>query len=437
MSLYRGVSAGVVSSAVMLLSAGSAWAQTPAAPAEQPATTAAPTAEASATAEVAAPAPATDEAPADAPTAVEEAPAEPAPAAEPAPEEAPAEEEAAGGEFSYMVFGDAYASVQTAQVGSASPVWRAYDSSAVNPAGGFTAENGFGLAFAGVDLAYSGKQFGVTTSLRFGPGVTKFYATDNGIFGIDNITQAFVTWMPMEKLTLDFGQFGTIFGAEVAESWINLNYTRGALYYAMQPFWHTGLRAAFALSDTVTLKALLVDDVNTVSLAAGSDLQAGLQLAVSAGDLGLYVGTLQTLGEQNVLFDRFFDLVVTYGAGDLSLVFNADLNIQDAPGELFGGNTFYGLSLAAGYAFNPMFGVAGRVEWLDFSTDVDSSELVTATLTLDVKPVKDIDNVVLRWDNRLEATTAPGLGLIDGGGGDTDLWFTSTIGLAVHADGVF
>lgn len=435
MSLYRGVSAGVVSSAVMLLSAGSAWAQTPA----EPAPTAAPTAEASATAEVA-PAPATDEAPAAAPTAVEEAPAEPAPVAEPVAEEPPAEEEeAAGGEFSYMVFGDAYASVQTAQVGSPSPGWRAYDSSAVTSpvAPLFSAQNGFGLAFAGVDLAYSGKQFGVTTSLRFGPGVTQFYAADPGLFGIGTITQAFVTWMPSEKLSLDLGQFGTIFGAEVAESWINLNYTRGALYYAMQPFWHTGLRAALSLSDTVTLKAMLVDDVNTTSLAAGSDLQAALQLAVSAGNLGLYIGTLQTLGEQNVLFDRFFDAVVTYGAGDFTLVFNADLNIQDAPGELFGGNTFYGLSLAAGYAFSPMFGVAGRVEWLDLSTDADNSELVTATLTLDVKPVPDIDNVVLRWDNRLEATTAPGIGLIDGGGAPTDLWFTSTVGLAVHADGIF
>jgi len=446
MSLYRGVSAGVVSSAVLLTASG-AWAQVSAT--AEASTAAPPAAEAAAE-------------PAPAPEA-EAAPAEPAPAAaEPAPE-APAEEPAAEeeeetGPFSYLIFGDAYATVNTAVPGSPSAPWRAYEASAVVTApppgaaapalAGFGAENGFGLAFAGLDLAYSAEKFGVTTSLRFGPGVTKFYAADMGGFGVGGITQAFATWKPSDKLTLDFGQFGTPFGAEVAESWINLNYTRGGLYYSMQPFWHTGLRAALALSDSVTLKGMLVDDVNSVSLlsTANGDIQAGLQLAVAAGDLGLYIGTLQTLGTQNVLFDRFFDLVVTYMPGDFSLILNADFNAQDTATELFGGNKYLGVSLAAGYAFSPVFGLAGRVEVLDYSLDDATAgaatgigsgdEVITATVTFDVKPVKDLDNVVLRWDNRLEAAldTTP---LFDGGGGATDLWFASTVGLVVKADGVF
>lgn len=424
MSLYRGVSAGVVSSAVMLLSAGSAWAQSVAVTAE---TDAAATAEAAPAEE---PAPAAEEAaPAEEP-APEAAP-EPAPVEEPAAEEEA--EDAPAGEFSYMFFADAYATVQTSATGGAVPGWRAYAGSSPNR----TTENGFSLNMIGLDLAYSGKQFGATTSLRFGPSVPDYYGGDVSDLGLDSITQAYVTWLPSEKLTLDFGMFGTIYGAEVAESWVNLNYTRGALYYAMQPFWHTGLRASLALSDTVSLRGLLVNDANQVSLDPAGDLQAGLQLAVATDELGFYLGTLQTLGEQNAFIDRFFDVVFTYGTGDFSLVFNGDLNISDAPGELFGGPVFYGLSLAAGYSFSPMFGVAGRVEFLDFNTDADNNELITGTLTLDVKPIKDVDNVVLRWDNRIEATTGAGVGLTDGGGGPTDLWFASTLGLAVHADGIF
>jgi len=430
----------MVTSAVLLTASG-AWAQE--APAEAP-----PAAEAAPE-------------PAPAPEA-EAAPAEPAPAAEAAPEapaEEPAAEEEETGPFSYLIFGDAYATVNTAVPGSPSAPWRAYEASAVLtapvPGAGapalatFGAENGFGLAFAGLDLAYSSEKFGVTTSLRFGPGVTKFYAADMGGLGVGGITQAFATWKPSDKLTLDFGQFGTPFGAEVAESWVNLNYTRGGLYYSMQPFWHTGLRAALALSDSVTLKGMLVDDVNSVSLVSttGGDVQAGLQLAVAAGDLGLYIGTLQTLGTQNVLFDRFFDLVVTYMPGDFSLIFNADFNAQDTATEIFGGNKYLGVSLAAGYAFSPVFGLAGRVEVLDYGLDETTvnpagtgigsgDEIITATVTFDIKPVKDLDNVVLRWDNRLEAAldTTP---LFDGGGGPTDLWFASTVGLVVKADGVF
>lgn len=425
MRLYRGVSAGVVSGAVLLLSAGSALAQGEVGGSVEATTEGA---EAEATAE---------EAPAT-PPAEEEAPAEEPAPIEPAAEEPP--EDDLG--FSYLFFGDAYASVQTAQVGTAVPSWRAYEANGVDPVAGRLNENGFGLAFAGLDLSYAGKNWGATTSLRFGPGVQKFYGSDTNLLGIDNIIQAYVTWKPADALTFDFGQFGTIFGAEVSESWLNLNYTRGALYYQMQPFWHTGLRANLALSDVVSLNALLVNDVNQTTLAApgaGSNTQAALQLAIATDTIGFYLGTLQTLGTGSRLgFDRFFDTVFTVSSGNFSLIFNGDLNISDAA-DPFGGATFYGLSLAAGYAFTPAFGLAGRVEYLDLDADASDTELLTGTVTLDFKPVKDVSNVVLRWDNKIEAATAPSAAgpFFDGGGGPTNLWYTSTIGLVVYADGKF
>ncbi len=349
--------------------------------------------------------------------------------------EPPAEESSSA--FSYMIFGDAYATVQTAQEGSDAPDHRAYSSSVFDGADGqMKNENGFSLAFAGLDLGYEGKGWGVTTSLRFGPGVTEYYAIDPVLGGIGSVTQAYVTWSPVEQLSLDFGQFGTIFGAEVAESWNNLNYTRGALYYAMQPFWHTGLRAGIGLSDHMSLTLMLVNDANQISLAPTSDLQAAAQLGISAGDLGIALGTLQTLGTANAVVDRFFDLVVTYDSGGLSLVFNGDLNVSDVPGEAFGGSTFYGLSLAAGYEFTDMFGASVRGEFLDPNTDVQDDEILTGTVTLDTKPVPGSDNVVLRWDNRIEGTTGDAI-FYDGGGDPTDVWFSSTIGLAIHTDGTF
>lgn len=362
-------------------------------------------------------------------------------------EDVPAEETSVGS-FNYMLFGDAYATMQTAQVGSAAPGHRAYASSTFDGTadvdgdgtsdlaeGAMLNENGFSLAFAGLDLGYEGKGWGVTTNLRFGPGVTEYYAIDPVLGGVGAITQAYVTWAPIDSLSLDFGQFGTIFGAEVAESWNNLNYTRGALYYAMQPFWHTGLRAGIGLSDSMSLTLMLVNDANQISLAPTSDLQAAAQLGINAGDLGLAVGTLQTLGTANAFVDRFFDVVVTYTTGGFSLIFNGDLNVADLPGEAFGGSTFYGLSLAAGYEFSDMFGVALRGEFLDNDMDVENDEVATGTLTLDTRPVPGAENVVLRWDNRIEG--GPTGAFNDGGGDPTDLWFASTIGLAISTDGTF
>ena len=51
----------------------------------------------------------------------------------------------------------------------------------------------------------------------------------------------------------------------MAESWQNMNYTRGALYFAMQPFWHTGLRGSYQVSDSLGLTALVVNGTKLYS----------------------------------------------------------------------------------------------------------------------------------------------------------------------------
>ena len=53
----------------------------------------------------------------------------------------------------------------------------------------------------------------------------------------------------MDGLTIDVGLFDTIYGAEVADSWVNFNYTRSPLNYLMQPFYHLGVRATYEVSD--------------------------------------------------------------------------------------------------------------------------------------------------------------------------------------------
>ncbi|HSC88796.1 MAG TPA: hypothetical protein VLC09_16050, partial [Polyangiaceae bacterium] len=154
MRLYRGIHAGLCTGVGALLVTTGAFAQDPApeaAPEPAPAPAPAPAAEATA------------------------APAEGTPATT-ANEEKVTEAVEEEGEIlpkglSFMAFADAYATMQTAQVGSPSPYHRAYDSQSP----GLTAANGFSLAFGGLDVSYDSKYFGVTTSLRFGPGVPQFY----------------------------------------------------------------------------------------------------------------------------------------------------------------------------------------------------------------------------------------------------------------------
>ncbi len=218
----------------------------------------------------------TVEAEVEAPPPVEVAPPPPPPVveAEPTPEaepEAPADPDpSVWDRMSLNVFGDAYYMVD----------WNMPDSRTAPQDVGhraFDSQAGFGLAFGGLDFRYADDQFGATVDLRFGPGASRLLGNSDPVFSV--LKQAFVSWTPNETISFDLGQFDTIYGAEVADSWRNLNYTRGALYYLMQPFYHTGLRAKLTLSDRVGLTGMIVNGTNNPingALAPHLGLQASL-----------------------------------------------------------------------------------------------------------------------------------------------------------------
>ncbi len=380
---------------------------------------------------------------------------EPEPAPEPEPEPAAEEpaEKAAGGPVTVSAFVDAYLGLQTARMGTDVPYHRAYATNF-----GFANENGFSLSFAGADIVYDGGAAGATISLRAGPSVPIYYGGDTGgPFGIDNITQAFVTWNATDSLTLDVGQFGTIYGAEVAESWLNLNYTRGGLYYAMQPFWHTGLRAGLTLNDAMGLKFLVVNGANTITEVGEVRLDDdgvtpeddpvflpsfGAQFTYSGGPLGLAVGGLLGPEEDADGFNMFFDVVATVDLSPLTLVFNADFN-QDSHSDR-DSTSFWGVSAAAGYALSDSFGIAGRLEFLsdsdnelygavdDMGMAAEDVTVTTITGTLDFKPIPDSQMLVIRWDNRYEMGSED---IYFDSDGETDgAWFQSVVGFVVHSD---
>jgi putative OmpL-like beta-barrel porin-2 len=398
-------------------------------------------------------APVAEPAPAPQPVTVEVAVSTPAP---PAPAAAAAEPEAAPA-LTFALFADAYMGLQTSGSGTVATLsghraWTGQGSTRLS-------ENGFSLSWLGLDANYDGGWFAVTGSLRFGSATPLFHGASDFAFGVDNITQGFVTWRPIERLDLDLGMFSTPFGAEVAESWKNLNYTRGALYYYGQPFWHTGLRAKYRISDEVSVTGLLVNGVNNVSETQQNDgldqsPTIGAQVGITPSDtLSLAAGGLVALdGEENDDggFDTFLDLVAVLSLDPITVVFNADYVLTQAALGGADDRSFFGLSGAIGYAFTNNFGVAGRLEFLSDSfaggvggddpfdgSDATSWSLFTATLTLDYKPLPETPNLIIRWDNRFEKSNQDVFGdsisdALDPGD-DTfkDNWFQSVIGVVV------
>jgi hypothetical protein len=411
----------------------------------------------------------------------------PAPEAAPAAETATGPDAAPGGKawydaLNFQAFVDAYASVNynfpKPQTGTNS--FRGYDSS-----------NGFSVAWVGLNVGYDPDPVGGQLSLRFGPATEAHHGClvgtcDNEI-GAQFIKQAFVSWRPGgadAPLTLDFGKFDTIVGAEVAESWVNMNYTRGTLFWIGQPFFHTGLRATYQAHEMVTLKALAVNGWNnTVDNNAGKTF--GLQVGVTPTDqLALYLGWIGgpeqgdtttitceddtaydpesgtcvaspgTTGGDNLVdqggandfeaWKHIIDFVATFQATEaLSLVLNGDYVLQGTRGPDGSGGVsvedqaYYAVMLGAKYQLSPVWAVAARGEYfgdpdaLAFDVGEDFA-LATATLTIEAKPT---DNLILRLDTRGDFA-------LDGEGGNKDIFpkdvrdssssqITSTLGVVV------
>src|SRR5262249_50698003 len=108
----------------------------------------------------------------------------------------------------------------------------------------FDVANGFALNWVGVNASYAPDPVGGTVSLRFGPGAAIYGGNDN-LIGLQNVKQAFASWKPGGKdgtFTIDFGKYDQPYGSEVAESQLNINYSRSFLFTYAQPLFFTGLR---------------------------------------------------------------------------------------------------------------------------------------------------------------------------------------------------
>ncbi len=279
--------------------------------------------------------------------------------------------------------------------------------------------NGFSLAWGGLDVEYGAQEFAGTLSLRFGPSASALAGGD-AEHGLENVKQAFASWRPSSKFSLDFGKFDTIYGAEVADSQANFNYTRGLLYWLGQPVFHTGLRAAIDISPQFWITALAVNGWNntidnnsgktfgvqfSTSIPRGSDetplldVHLGYLAGPEQRDYGVLTDycppgetfnpgsgacdasnpasspTVQRdAGAANNVeaFRHFIDLVANFHpSNDLSLLLNFDVGFEgtrvgspDDYGALneFDGQSWWGLAVGARYAFSPVWAGALRGE---------------------------------------------------------------------------
>jgi hypothetical protein len=268
-------------------------------------------------------------------------------------------------------------------------------------------------------------------SIRVGPGTVRYNSPVDNQYGMQYIKQAYATWKPAAKLTLDFGKWDQPYGSEVADSQLNLNYSRSLLFTYAQPLFFTGLRVDYAASDNLDAKIFVANGWNN-TIGLNRSKSAGVQLMIKPIDtLVLYVGdvigpqqpdstpfpggpaapAVANVPDANGHMRNLADLVVDYNpTSTLRVLANGDYGTEDSvlgPGSH--NATWYGANVVVKYAFSDPFFAALRGEYFHdehgdvlgtgTSTNVESL-LLTLSYSIGTK-------LMFMFDNRVDVADNP------------------------------
>lgn len=224
--------------------------------------------------------------------------------------------------------------------------------------------NSFTLGMANLVISREGK-VGFKIDLAVGPRAE----AANGFTGtsLSAIKQLYVAYKPVDWVTLTLGNFSTFVGYELIDSPDNANYSTSYLF-SNGPFYHTGLKADFALSEFFGFMAGVFNDTDSkFDFTPGKHI--GGQLYWSNGDLNMYLNyiggrdtegdslTLETTGHQ-------VDFTATYQVTDkLKLGLNAaeKINVAKEAGQ----TQWFGAAMYANYTISNAFTLGFRGEFID------------------------------------------------------------------------
>ena len=202
--------------------------------------------------------------------------------------------------------------------------------------------------------------------------ISKSKGPANGASHYFDVTQAYVHF-GAAPFTIIAGKYVTLAGAEVIKSDVDVNYSRSILFGYAIPFSHTGVRATWKLSDSLSLIGGVnqgwdaVSDPNTAKTAeVGATFAPSKEMSFSA----VYYGGKELLsnypksdvdGMRNLV-----DVVGTFTLSEqLTLILNYDYGTQEKAAAGGGKAKWSGLAGYLNYQLNDQWRVSLRAEYFD------------------------------------------------------------------------
>lgn len=264
----------------------------------------------------------------------------------------------------------------------------------------------FQLDQAGISIAYQPKQgFGALVNLIAGEDARVVNSYEHGTNNPFNVLQAYVQYA-QGPLTLIGGKFLTLAGSETINPTLNTNFSRSLLYFS-EPISHTGLRATYAVTDTLNAVVGINNGWNTTSTSYGS----------KTGELGLawtpskmFSWTGQAYMGKNEQYDALRTLLDTIATYNVNASFWVSLNYSHGIQDLRYTTGQYDWDVVAGYvnyAFNDHWRISLRGEFLadhDGFVTGTPEDIEEGTVTLGYSPVKPFE---LRIEGRYDTSNEP------------------------------
>ena len=202
--------------------------------------------------------------------------------------------------------------------------------------------------------------------------ISKSKGPANGANHYFDVTQAYVHF-GAAPFTIIAGKYVTLAGAEVIKSDADVNYSRSILFGYAIPFSHTGVRATWKMSDTLSLIGGVnqgwdaVSDPNSDKTGElGVTFAPSKEMSFSA----VYYGGKELVtnypksdanGMRNLV-----DVVGTFTLSEqMTLILNYDYGTQDKAGLSGGKAKWQGLAAYINYQLNEQWRVSLRGEYFD------------------------------------------------------------------------
>jgi putative OmpL-like beta-barrel porin-2 len=281
--------------------------------------------------------------------------------------------------------------------------WRGFDQD----------HDSFQLDEAGLQIGYQPKQgIGGFVDVIAGTDAQILSLNEGGSGNSIDVRQAYLQYAT-GPLTIIAGKYVTMAGAEVINPSQNTNFSRSLLFWELEPLDHTGLRATYAATDTLSFSVGVNNGWNYTDLST-SGSKTGEFNATWTPNKIVSVALTGYFGKDDVLLDgqelSLIDLVATYNVTSaLTLQLNVDAKQVSGNGKAGDDTTQHidGFAAYANYGINDSMRVSLRGEYLDY---VNAGHAGEATLTFGYTPVKNFEvRAELRYDRVSDDAGVSGL----------------------------